>query len=1432
MKLRTDRILSSLICLLLLATGLVSGFVAGFDVDVHETDLPEQTMADSGVIWVNNEAELANVASIGSGTIADPYIIENQRIEAMNSCFGILIGNTTSHLIIKECEVSGAERDWSSAFATGDAIKLYRTKNILVEDCDLHDCTYGLSTHESDNITVRGNIVHSIEITGITSYSSHDVLAERNSLGSVGYGLSSSGSHNISFRNNSVSWSSEGISSYFSRDVEIEDNICSNTTNSAIVLYTTNSFCRITNNTCKDSVGAGIDVHSANDILIVNNTLLRNGDCGIRIDHVQRPIVEGNRIDGYGGSDGVFLERSDYGRIRGNRLTNVSGNGITLLSSAHNHIANNSLSDIIQHFYLAHSEGGLGNDYNLISNNTCYHGSVGIYIHNCDALFNNITNNVFTGFNITTISVVMGSYNLFNHNQVIFNTFSDSTSLAISINSSTADGNRIYGNAIINCTKDGQICHDLGSSLWNSTRHGNYWHNHNLPDLDHDNIVDTPLSIDPGSNTDYLPLSSPLWITEPLSDGMVVELNEIVLQGVLINHWDVVSFNWSNVGAVESGNLTPGLEWTCSIDLRGGENEIIVTMVDVAGRHFTDSITIINTKTILVMHPVDGATVYTRNGTIDLALNVTGYWPLVKATVEHSVNCELVTSWIDNSMAGQTNFEGVWTLDIEEGENYFLFWFDNSMGGWITGVLFVIRDNLAPTIEFVFPSEGACVSVPGFEVEWSVSDATEIVSQTYTLDFGAPVNVTGSSIVLSDLEEGHHSFQLNVTDSCGNKASRKVNFTVDQTEPFLLITSPADGTLFDGNDVLVTFSTDDALTAVEYVQYRLDQGDWTMIFVDYISLADLPDGEHTVEIESYDQVLNRNTTSVSFTIDTTAPVVTITSPNEGGYSSTRTVTWTVDDVSGAELIEVSTDNATWTTITGSSRTFMMADGTHTVHVRVTDRVGLVGTDNVTFTIDTLTPTLDIVSPSGSAYNNTGSVLVRWNAADANGITKTEVSKDGSSWSVVTGTSTTLTGLTDGTWTIYVRVMDPAGNVMTDSATVGVSLSGPSVDLLPDETLITRDDNVDVTADISGAVPLSSVVLRVHVEGEMMSEVDLTADVLGDRTALITSIVELSEGVNVISLTVNDSAGNSVVVEVTVVLDTTAPTLVIDLPTDGSLLNVTEGIVQWTASDEGSGLNNTWARMDDGDWIVLGAAEGWRYISLTDGEHTLFVRADDQAGNSVERNVTFVVDTVAPTAEVSPIGDELELDSVVVIEFSEQMNITSVIVTMEGVVGNVSWEGNLLTLSPSALEYARDYLVTVSGRDLAGNAMELNWTFTTTAGTGSLTGTLVNEDGEPLANVTVHAGDQSAVTNDLGRFVLNDLAPANYILTVNKEGYEMYSSTVSVVAGDSDELGELTLIAQEAEEDDSGDNTLLIVIAGVVVIAVIGAAAVIFLRRKT
>ena len=122
------------------------------------------------------------------------------------------------------------------------------------------------------------------------------------------------------------------------------------------------------------------------------------------------------------------------------------------------------------------------------------------------------------------------------------------------------------------------------------------------------------------------------------------------------------------------------------------------------------------------------------------------------------------------------------------------------------------------------------------------------------------------------------------------------------------------------------------------------------------------------------------------------------------------------------------------------------------------------------------------------------------------------------------------------------------------------------------------------------------------------------------------------------------------------------------------------------------------------------------------------------------------DTTLPTvSSTSPAGGAtgVTIDSVITVTFSEPMDAstieTSTFIVRDGnnniIDGTVSYNDSTATFTPlNNLEYSTTYTVTITGvKDLAGNAMDPDFTFSFTTG----------EDPQPVAN----AGDDQTVNED-------------------------------------------------------------------------------------
>lgn len=213
--------------------------------------------------------------------------------------------------------------------------------------------------------------------------------------------------------------------------------------------------------------------------------------------------------------------------------------------------------------------------------------------------------------------------------------------------------------------------------------------------------------------------------------------------------------------------------------------------------------------------------------------------------------------------------------------------------------------------------------------------------------------------------------------------------------------------------------------------------------------------------------------------DVTPPALTILSPAPGGWVSDSAVqvTWEGSDGgSGIDRYEVmidgggAIDKGTETTHTFTGVT----TGGHTVTVRAHDVSGLVTESVISFSVDTSSPSVSILSPHYGEVIGSGTVSVSIRVTDAgSGAHSDIVRADGKLVHSGSNRDSIVLELEleDGEHTITVSSRDPAGNLAVATVTFRVDSSAPSLHILSPVDEITGSD-VNVTCsldDLGGSV---------------------------------------------------------------------------------------------------------------------------------------------------------------------------------------------------------------------------------------------------------------------------------------------------------------------------------------------------------------------------
>ena len=473
---------------------------------------------------------------------------------------------------------------------------------------------------------------------------------------------------------------------------------------------------------------------------------------------------------------------------------------------------------------------------------------------------------------------------------------------------------------------------------------------------------------------------------------------------------------------------------------------------------------------------------------------------------------------------------------------------------------------------------------------------------------------------------------------------------------------------------------------------RLDGGVWgactTPSF--YGSLAE---GSHTFEVRATDAASNTDATPATFTwsIDFTSPTGSITSPADGARVRATILLASNSADGGSGLASVVFERSpagagTWTATPASWDTTLVADGDYDLRVVTSDVAGNVTVSGtITVTVDNTPPNTSITSQPADPTNATGASFSFSSEAGAS----FEVRLDGGAWSP-SASPTSYSGLAEGSYTFEVRATDLAGNV--DATPAAFTWT---VDTTAPNTNITSQP-----ADPTNATGASFAF--TSSEGGSTFEVRLDGSAWSASTSP-KAYSGLSEGSHTFQVRATDAAGNQDATQAsyTWTIDTTAPnSSFTSTPADPSSdTTPTFGF----ASTEAPATYEV--NLDGSGWV--GASTPLTISpALSDGSHTLQVRASDIVGNqdATPAAYTWLVDNTNPTGTVTSPADGADIAGTVSLT-SNSADAGSGVATVtfqSSPAGANSWT-NVAASWNTTLELDGDYDLRVVTTDNAGNS---------------------------------------------------------------------------------------------------------------------------------
>ena len=557
--------------------------------------------------------------------------------------------------------------------------------------------------------------------------------------------------------------------------------------------------------------------------------------------------------------------------------------------------------------------------------------------------------------------------------------------------------------------------------------------------------------------------------------------------------------------------------------------------------------------------------------------------------------------------------------------------------GWLDHVVLSGVDVDPPVVSIVLPAEGTLFNSSSVLVSWTGSDVGSGISRFETsLDNGTWQNEgLGTSRTYSTLGEGAHEVRVRVWDNASNQAMDRAGFQIDTVAPLLTVQGPSEGDWSQSTIIQAIWDGEDPAPGSGILGYevRWDAGSWMPMGTSTTTSSVLAEGSHTLQVRGFDLAMNTALVTLHFGVDLTAPAVSISFPAaDGALFNTRSldVSWSGSDaLSGLDHFEIGLDGS-WTTLgLETHRTLQnLGEGAHTVTVKAIDQAGNQRSDVVSFSIDTVAPTM-VLEPGDGACFNVSTVHMSWQGADPNpasGVWFYWTELDGAGWvNRSSGTSLSLT-LSEGAHTFRVRTFDRAMNSATLGSQLIIDLTSPSVTIIFPVDAGALVNSSELTVSWTGS-DLGSGIDHYEVE------VDGVWTILGNVGSCPMS--GLQEGAHSLTVKAIDNAGNARQIDLSFTVDTLAPIVLIDAPLPHGLGNLTAVTASWSASDPdpGSGACFCWIRLDDGAWTNT-SSDLERALNVQEGVHVLEVRAYDRAMNWASSAVEFIVDLTPPQLQIT------------------------------------------------------------------------------------------------------------------------------------------------------------------------------------------------------
>ncbi|HHG9266442.1 TPA: Ig-like domain-containing protein [Enterobacter hormaechei subsp. xiangfangensis] len=930
-------------------------------------------------------------------------------------------------------------------------------------------------------------------------------------------------------------------------------------------------------------------------------------------------------------------------------------------------------------------------------------------------------------------------------------------------------------------------------------------------------------------------------------------------------------------------------DWICTVpaaDLSGlkdGEASVQVSVTNVNGNAASSS------QAFSVDTAAPAVTINTISGDNMLNAAEAAQDLTLSGTSTAEAGQTVTVTFNGNQYTAQVQANGSWTLDvpaadlegIADGSAAVTVTVSDKAGNPASAGAYVLVDTTVPQITFDIVAGDDIVNIAehgqALIVTGKVTGAQAGDVITLTLngkDYTAMLDGAGNWSVgvpatdVGALANGDQTISATVTDKAGNSTSATHAFDVSLTAPVIAINTLAVDDVINatekGQDLLISGTSNQpdgtritvTLNGISYAATTDASGNWS-VTVPAANVSALGEASYSVTASVTDTAGNSANTSHSVLVDSALPQVTINAVatddviNAAEVASGQTLSGKVSGAASGDTVTISVggntytttvqDDLSWSVNVASDVLTAIGNGDLTVSASVTNGHGNTGSGERDITIDANLPGLRVDKVAGDDVINSiehGQNLIITGSSDGlaagSALTVTVNGKTYAATVLADGTWTAAVpaadvgALSEGTVTVTVEGQSAAGNpvsishdVKIDLATVAISIDA----IATDDVINAAEKGADLV--LSGATTNVEENQTVTITFGGKTYI-ATVDASGHWTATVPSadLGSLKDGDASVQVSVTNVNGNSASAGREYSVDSTAPTVSIEIVSDNNIINAAEAqqdlVVNGVSNAEAgqtvtvtlNGVDYTTTVQANGSWSVTVPSAD--IGAITDGSYTITAAVADKAGNPALADRDVLVDTTVPQLTINTVSDDDVINSA---EHAQALIVTgSVTGAAPGDVVTVTinnkdytatldasgrWSVGVPAADVSALT-AGDHTITAALTDKAGNSnsttheVEVNLTAPVLT-IDTVSGDDVINSSEKTQDLTITGTASGLAAGAVVTVMLNGKA---YSATVDTNG----QWTTTVPASEVGQLGEALYTVSASATDSVGNST--------------------------